>query len=221
MKKFYLLLSGLILLTACGGGRSGVNNGDDNNYDKADSATALSSSPEDNLQDSVNPVQPSQDSSVAQPEPELQKDPLSVLTFCHWDNSEKAMTFLDGSKVFSKLKSLGFEKKSDKSEGQYEDDASGEIIKEREAVYQRDNNGLNITVSIDYNSFPNSKWVTEVKIQFPNSELKDDFLRTAVSNRYKKVSDNLYKGEKQGAYTSGSDIKVNGNEVKIKIVGEA
>lgn len=219
MKKIYLLLSGLILLAGCDGGRSGENNNDDDNYGMADSATALSSSREQNLQNSMTPEQPSQDNPVAQQE--LQKDPLSVLTFCHWDNSEKAMTFLDGSKVFSKLKSIGFVRKSDKSEGQYEDDASGEIIKERKAVYQRDHNGLNITVSIDYNSFPDAKWITEVKIKFPNSELKDEFLRTAVTNRYKKVSDNFYRGEMPGAYTSGSDIKVNGNEVKIEIVGEA
>lgn len=158
--------------------------------------------------------------SVSQ-ETATQKNPVTILTFCRWDGSEKSMIFLDGSKVFSKLTQLGFVKKSDKVVWQGEDDASGEYITTKKRVYLLDENGKDFSIELEYNDFGRTKWLKEAKISFPTSEEAEAFVSTAAENHYKKVSEKLYRGHPSDVYWAGTEIKVKGNVVEIEIIGEA
>lgn len=221
MKKIVYIAAGLTLLASCGN-KSKLAEYNNENSEDAPTSVVSDSAQVEISEVSADSTPSSGAESVDEVQPaSTQESLVSVLTFCSWDGSEKAMTFLDGSKVASKLKELGFTRKSDKVKWQGEDDASGEYIKQKESVYQLSENGQEISVEVEYNDFGRSKWVMEVDIEFPNAEMRDSFLQTVEANHYKKVSDTRYKGQSSAVYYTGTDIKVNGNKVKISIVGEA
>lgn len=222
MKKLLFGAAALLMIASCSNsGKSEINTDappQDNEMQNSES-TVEAATPEETTVEVATPkettvaVDPA--NSVSQ-ETATQKEPVTILTFCHWDSSDKAMTFLAGTKVFDKLKKLGFVKKREKLVWQGESDSSGVYMKIKKRVYELDENGKVFSIELEYNDLDRTKWMKEAKISFPTSEEAEAFVRTAARNHYKKVSNKLYRGCPTDVFTLGTEIKVNGNVVEIE-----
>lgn len=161
------------------------------------------------------------DASVSQKE---NSEPLTISTFCKWDSSEKLMTTLPANKVKKNLTGLNFTQRSSKLTWEGIDDASGEYDKVYKVKYTREANGEFISVELKYSQNQYGQFLWDVEIEFPNSKLKDDFIKTALNNHFKKEPGcfyNDYTGHPEDIYWEGSEIEVKGNTVKIKEISEA
>ena len=214
MKKTILFAFAILMLTACVG-----KNGEKSETVKLTSGT-----------DSVVGVDTVGTDSqlVAEPKapidsiPQYEKtEPLTISTFCKWDSSEKLMTTLSANQVKKKLTGLNFTEHSSKLTYKGVNDASGENIKIYKVKYSREANGELINVELEYIQSQYGQFLTEVEIKFPNSELKDAFMKTALNNHFKKTSGNVYSGHPEDIYWMGSEIEVKGNTVEIKELSEA
>ena len=135
---------------------------------------------------------------------------LVIGTFCKYDSNESVMATLSSNKISSNLENLGFTLiNTNQTRTEVCGDGSAiEIAK----IYQRDKYGYDITVRVK----SIEGWVSPaVEILFPNSELKNEFLKTAVKNKYKKSSSDFYQGPNLDCYWYGTDIYIKGNNVNI------
>lgn len=202
MKKFLFLFSAVILIsifiTSCMGKNTEKEREDSirqaDSIATAEAAQAAEAARIDSLR---------QDSIAKEEE----ANRLSILDFCKWDSSDKVMVAKPEKEVIATLKKLGFDCiKTWKESVEY----CGIEETETWYTYERENYGYNISVSLKDN----------VEITFPNKDLLNSFIDTALANRYKKAPKEYsefytYQGPNPECYWSGSDIKVEGNKVII------
>lgn len=145
---------------------------------------------------------------------------LSINTFCQWKSSERVMTISNLSNVATKLKNLGFKEIRDKMVWEGENECFGIYEKTHEALYERDEYGYDIRVKLSYSTSSEGTDLWEVKIDFPNSELKNDFIISATKNHFRKISGKEYSAHPEDIYWMGSEFSVSGNTITLrKITG--
>lgn len=142
---------------------------------------------------------------------------LTILTFCKYNPDDRVMDQLGGSQIYAKLKALGFEKTSQTTE-YHGDEGCLEPWTEEITTFEREKYGYFIKVRIDGvdKKNPAAAKLGSIEITFSDSAQRDDFLQTALSNRFKKKRADYYEGPNaEECYWNGSFIEVTGNTVKI------
>ena len=146
------------------------------------------------------------------------KNRLTINLFCETKSKNynittlKVMILKNFKTIQQDLESLGFEVSENKS---LREEIQGDYYNFKNLTLTREKWNDNITVSLNENK-------ENIVITFPNSELKDYFLESALKDNFRKVSDKKYTNYKkwqepayEGSWDCGTKLSVNGNQITI------
>lgn len=149
------------------------------------------------------------------------KNRISIETFCKWER-EKGPCILDASTIFSNLNKLDFKLIDDtKSEVSkysfyYIDDETE--VYDFKRIYQREKYGFSILLKLSgiiyYYKQENCE-IFNIEIDFPNENQRNNFIKTALHNHFKKESEDYYKGINYCGDEGLCSLKINGTTIFI------